>query len=54
MSSILNRNTKLIKDEAFRLGFSFFGVSKAAFMEEEAWRLETCLHQGKHGNMGYI
>ncbi|MCP3932372.1 MAG: tRNA epoxyqueuosine(34) reductase QueG [Bacteroidetes bacterium] len=54
MSSILNRNTKLIKDEAFCLGFSFAGVSKAAFMEEEARRLEAWLHQGKHGNMGYM
>lgn len=48
------QNTRLIKEEAQRLGFSFCGVSKAEFLEEEAPRLEKWLQQGMHGKMGYM
>lgn len=48
------RNTHLIKEEAARLGFSFCGISKAAFLEEEAPRLENWLNQNMHGQMGYM
>lgn len=48
------RYTRLIKEESKRLGFSFCGVSKAEFLEEEAPRLEAWLHQGKHGQMSYM
>lgn len=47
-------NTRLIKEEARRLGFSFCGVSKAGFLEEEAPRLEKWLKQGMHGKMSYM
>lgn len=47
-------HTRLIKEEARRLGFSFCGVSKAGFLEEEAHRLERWLQQGMHGQMGYM
>ncbi len=47
-------HTRLIKEEARRLGFSFCGVSKAGFLEEEAPRLEKWLQQGMHGKMGYM
>ncbi len=47
-------NTKLIKDEANRLGFMYCGVSKAGFLEEEAPRLERWLHKNMHGTMGYM
>jgi epoxyqueuosine reductase len=48
------RNTLLIKQEAARLGFSFCGISKARFLEEEASRLENWLNQNMHGQMGYM
>jgi epoxyqueuosine reductase len=48
------RNTLLIKQEAARLGFSFCGISKARFLEEEAPRLENWLNQNMHGQMGYM
>jgi epoxyqueuosine reductase len=43
-----------MKAEALRLGFSFCGISKAVFLEEEAPRLELWLKQGKHGQMQYM
>ena len=46
--------TQLIKEEAKKLGFMFCGVSKAAFLEEEAPRLEQWLQNGYHGEMGYM
>ncbi|GGH44464.1 epoxyqueuosine reductase [Mangrovimonas yunxiaonensis] len=44
----------LIKSEAKRLGFMSCGISKAAFLEEEAPRLENWLNEQKHGQMGYM
>lgn len=46
--------TELIKAEAARLGFSFCGISKAEFLEEEAPLLERWLQQGMHGQMSYM
>ncbi|MGX5690659.1 tRNA epoxyqueuosine(34) reductase QueG [Arcticibacter tournemirensis] len=46
--------SKLIKDEALKLGFMFCGISKATYLEEEAPRLEAWLSQGKHGKMAYM
>ena len=43
-----------IKSEAKRLGFLSCGISKAEFLEEEAPRLESWLHQNKHGKMHYM
>lgn len=43
-----------IKIEAQRLGFSFCGISKAGFLEEEAPRLEKWLNQNMHGEMHYM
>jgi epoxyqueuosine reductase len=48
------RNTRLVKQEAARLGFSFCGISKAEFLENEAPRLENWLNQNMHGQMGYM
>lgn len=48
------QHTRLIKEEAQRLGFSFCGVSKAEFLEEEAPKLEKWLQQGMQGKMGYM
>lgn len=46
--------TQQIKNEANRLGFSFCGVSKAEFLEEEASRLENWLKRNLHGEMQYM
>src|SRR6056300_1627381 len=46
--------TELIKTEAKRLGFLSCGISKAAFLEDEAPRLEAWLNQNKHGKMQYM
>lgn len=46
--------SKLIKNEAKRLGFLSCGISKAEFLEEEAPRLEAWLQNGMHGQMGYM
>jgi epoxyqueuosine reductase len=47
-------NAQLIKELAAQLGFSFCGISKAQFLEEEAPRLESWLKQGMHGEMNYM
>lgn len=46
--------TKLIKDEAKRLGFLSCGISKAGFLEEEAPRLEHWLNMNRNGQMAYM
>ena len=46
--------TTSIKAEAKRLGFLSCGISKAEFLEEEAPRLESWLHNNMHGNMHYM
>ena len=50
----LRERTYFIKATAQKLGFSFCGVSQAAFLEEEAPRLEAWLKRGFHGKMGYL
>ena len=49
-----SKNTNLIKQEALRLGFDFCGISKAAFLEEEAPRLENWLLNNMQGKMSYM
>lgn len=46
--------SKMIKDEALRLGFMACGISKADFLAEEAPRLEEWLHKNHHGEMAYM
>ncbi|MFC3563417.1 tRNA epoxyqueuosine(34) reductase QueG [Pedobacter jamesrossensis] len=46
--------SKLIKDEAIRLGFLDCGIAKAEFLEEEAQRLEKWLDNNHHGEMKYM
>ncbi len=46
--------SKLIKDEAKKLGFMFCGIAKADFLEQEAPRLEAWLKAGMHGKMQYM
>ena len=54
MFSATGRYSKIIKDEAKRLGFMFCGISKAEFLEEEAPRLESWLNKNYNGKMGYM
>ena len=54
---MINNNTKytsIIKQEAKRLGFLSCGISKAAFLEEEAPRLENWLNKNMNGQMSYM
>jgi len=46
--------THFIKQKAAELGFDYVGISKAAFLEEDAERLEKWLHQDMHGQMSYM
>ncbi|WP_445383136.1 tRNA epoxyqueuosine(34) reductase QueG [Robiginitalea sp. IMCC43444] len=50
----IDRHTRIIKEEAKRLGFLSCGISRAEFLEEEAPRLEAWLKQGMHGEMAYM
>jgi epoxyqueuosine reductase len=50
----VEKNTALVKSLALSRGFDYCGIAKAGFMEEDARRLETWLHQGMHGKMGYM
>jgi epoxyqueuosine reductase len=46
--------TQLIKNEAKRIGFLSCGISKAAFLETEAPRLENWLKNQMNGQMSYM
>lgn len=45
---------EIIKKIALDLGFSFCGISKAEFLEDEAPKLEEWLSRGYQGKMGYL
>lgn len=46
--------SRLIKEQATRLGFSYCGISKATFLEKEARRLDEWLKRGYQGKMAYM
>lgn len=48
------RYSRWIKEKARELGFSYCGISKASFLEEEAPRLESWLKRNMHGSMTYM
>ena len=52
--TINEKHTHFIKSKAAALGFSFCGISKAEFLEEEAPRVEDWLKRGYHGKMSYL
>ena len=52
--NLKSKYTDQIKSEAKRLGFSFCGISKSEFLEEEAPRLEKWLKDKMHGEMHYM
>jgi epoxyqueuosine reductase len=49
-----SKYTQFIKSEAKRLGFLSCGISKAAFLEQEAPRLENWLNNQRNGQMFYM
>ncbi len=48
------KNTKFIKDESKKLGFSSCGISQARFLSEEADNFENWLTKGYQGSMSYL
>jgi epoxyqueuosine reductase len=48
------QNTSFIKQKAKDLGFDEIGISKAEFLNEEAYHLENWLNQNMHGEMSYM
>ena len=48
------RHTNIVKQKAAEAGFDFCGISTAAFLEEEAPRLEKWLNHHMHGQMSYM
>ena len=48
------RHSAFIKQKAKELGFDDCGISRAAFLEEEAPRLEAWLSRGMQGTMSYM
>ncbi|HCZ35015.1 MAG TPA: tRNA epoxyqueuosine(34) reductase QueG, partial [Cytophagales bacterium] len=48
------QNSIQIKKIASDLGFSYCGIAKAEFLEEEAPRLEAWLKHGYQGKMSYL
>jgi len=48
------KHSNFIKTSASSLGFSYCGISKAEFLQEEAPRLEEWLKRGYQGSMGYL
>lgn len=49
-----DQQTHLVKSLAAELGFSYCGISKAEFLEDEAPKLEEWLKRGYAGKMSYL
>ena len=47
-------NSQIIKSLAIKEGFSFCGISRAVFLDEEARKLEKWLNKNYHGEMEYM
>lgn len=50
----IDHRTSLIKQKALDLGFSFCGISKADFLNDEAKNLENWLSNSYNGKMDYM
>lgn len=48
------RIAQALKEEARRLGFDACGISRAEKLDEEAYRLEAWLNQGRHASMSWM
>lgn len=51
---LIEKHTQTVKQLAAGLGFDYCGISKAAYLEDEAPRLEQWLKNGMHGQMSYM
>lgn len=49
-----SERSRLIKDRAQQLGFSYCGISEATFLEKEAKHMEEWLKRNYHGKMTYM
>ncbi len=49
-----SKHTNLIRKWTRELGFDHCGIAKATRLDEDARRLESWLHQGRHGTMQYM
>jgi len=49
-----SQHTRIVKEEAARLGFDFCGIAKAQPLDDDARRLEQWLSKGMHGSMQYM
>ena len=49
-----NNHTYLIKTWSRELGFDHCGIARAAFLDDDARRLEAWLHKGMNGSMAYM
>jgi epoxyqueuosine reductase len=47
-------NTRSIKSQARELGFTYCGIARVQYLEEDAKRLETWLNKGMNGTMSYM
>ena len=54
MMSNAEKYTRLIKEKAEKFGFDGCGISQAAFLEEEAPRLENYLKNNYNGTMSFL
>lgn len=54
MNRRAHSNTLSVKSIAHELGFSFCGISKAGFLEDDAPKLEAWLKRGYQGKMSYL
>lgn len=50
----IQKNTALVKRIATELGFSYCGIAKAEYLNEDARRLEAWLNQNLQGKMQYM
>jgi epoxyqueuosine reductase len=46
--------TYLVKELARAFGFDYCGIARAQMLDDDARRLESWLHKGLHGKMGYM
>ena len=54
MLNLTAQHTKLVKQTALELGFSFVGVAKARQLDDEARKLEEWLNRDYQGKMSYM
>jgi epoxyqueuosine reductase len=52
--ALKDQHTKLVKQLAPQYGFDYCGIAKAEILNEDAYRLEKWLQQGRHGSMKYM